>query len=294
MQCPSRFAFVVLLAASLLGGCEGDRLESYSPAQADAFVSLAPDRGPDEPPEAVERETLIAALTVAEQCRVRVMHSSRLDRDALDLRLLGEGAALLLAPSLAGCLAGAESCDAAVACAGCRLVPDPRAWGGRVRGICADQVVEDGCDLGSPRCEGSVLSVCQAGVRWTVDCALGDRTCGHQEWSVPGCYQGCRSPSSTCDAGTLVGECHGDTRGVAFDNVANHWPCGLLGDRACRKVPGASAECVLTSGGCDAPPRCEGAMLVVCLGGEARRIDCAAGGGTCKAAGDFIGCVQGG
>lgn len=280
----------VLASLVLLAGCEGDREEAFRPAARDALVSFAPDLGPADPPAEVARASLVAAVATTERCGIRVVSSSRLDTDALTLRLVGQGAALAARPTLASCLETADDCAAARACPGCRALAGAS---DRFATLCADAVAVDGCDLASARCEGSVLHLCAAGVRWTVDCAVGGDRCGHQEWSVPGCYRDCATPSTTCVAGAIIGECHGDTRGTDFDTVASRWACGLFGDRACRKAPGTPAECVPLPA-CAAPPRCDESTLVVCLAGEAQRIDCAAGGGTCRAAGDFIGCVQGG
>ncbi len=177
-----------------------------------------------------------------------------------------------------GCLEEAESCDDVEACTGLRMV------------------AAEAC-AGAPtgwHCDGDVAVRCDAGNRYSVDCAVHGATCtlfpvGVAAGSTWPCALPVPDPGCEVEG---AWHCAGDE--LSFCALGTRWgrDCAATG-RHCLDT-GEGPRCQLSDEVCDPwadLSRCEGHTLVDCTPDDVTiRYDCAAGLGACN----ILGCVPAG
>jgi hypothetical protein len=135
-----------------------------------------------------------------------------------------------------------------------------------------------------PRCRGSILYACTAGLLEAFDCAVGGQTCGvDPTLGHATCLSEGRERRTGEEDALGFGRCDGDVLETSNSRYLSRFPCAKFG-LAC--AGGASPICTPPSAECapgdDAFDRCASPGVVhACVAGKAVDIDCAAAGLEC-------------
>ncbi len=153
-----------------------------------------------------------------------------------------------------------------------------------------------GCEpLVTPdRCDGTVLRQCSraSGVDLVVDCAGLGLDCFIDTSSTATCGLG------VCDPATFRADCHGDTLVLCDRGVIVVALCDVAG-LACVQEEGQPGLCAGGGTPCSEdvdPRRCEGDLIVGCIGGSTASVDCTSvvDRWTCGPRDGTFGCVPSG
>lgn len=144
------------------------------------------------------------------------------------------------------------------------------------------------------RCDGSVLRQCSraSGVDLVVDCAPLGLECYIDDEGTATCGLG------ICDPATFRPDCHGDTLVICESGVVTVAQCDAAG-LACVQEAGMPGVCAGGGEVCTAeedPRRCDGDLIVGCIGGTLASVDCqvVVSRWTCGPRDGTFGCVPSG
>lgn len=181
--------------------------------------------------------------------------------------------------SVARCVAAAEAdCDAITACL----------THGEPPASCEPLVTPD-------RCDGTLLRQCSraSGTDLVVDCASLDLRCFIDDTGTATCGL------DRCDPETFRADCHGDQLVICEDGVVVVAQCDAAG-LSCVQTegdrPGLCAGGGAPCSEAEDPRRCEGDLVVGCIGGTTASVDCdeVVERWTCGPRAGTHGCVPGG